>query len=302
MSKEEENQIEAILFASGKGVTLDEINNICNYDIKLIKKSIKNLQEEYSKRDSSLQIVENNDKWKLTVKSKYLGYVEKIVSETELSQSILKTLAVIAFKSPVLQSEIIDMRGVCAYDHVKELVQNKFITKDPEGRSFILKITDKFYNYFDVEDDDEIRDVFSKLKSEQEQKLGELEVVDIDSSSEKIKEIKEDGEVGNPTNLSNLEIVDASPEEVSENLNYKREEIFQRRKEQREEDKSFLSDINSKIDELSKRVDENKIEKKSSEDDYPPEDLEENADENIKKDELDGKNSDKEKEIDEDYI
>ncbi len=289
MSKELENQIEAILFASGKGVAISEIAKIVDESDKKILNALKNLEKEYSTRDSSLQLAPKENKWKLTVKSKYVEYIEKLVSETELPQSILKTLAMVAFKSPVLQSEIVDMRGQSAYDHINILTKEKLITKDPKGRSFVLKITDKFYQYFDVEGDEEIRDVFDKLRTEQIQKLGELDVVDVDPEELKNKNLKEfddSGEFKNLEGLSGLEVVDSSEEESSV------EDFKKQKDEEKETQKSFLADIDSQIDTISKRLTEHgeitppkKEEEKTeeSEEKTPLEELNDFADEQEKK-------------------
>ncbi|MGE0793252.1 MAG: SMC-Scp complex subunit ScpB [Candidatus Woesearchaeota archaeon] len=262
MSSEIQNQIEAILFASGKGVSVSDLSKFCDVTEKEIIKNLKNLQKDYDEKDSSLHISSNEDKWKLTVRGKYVPYIEKLVSETELSQSILKTLAVVAFKSPVLQSEVVDMRGQSAYEHIKRLIKDKFVTKEEHGRSFILKITDKFYNYFDVEGDEEIREVFSKLKETQEKKLGELEVIDVEENS-KIKT----QEKNNQMNLLNLEIVDVTPVDDDSNDDlFSKEKHQEEKEEEKEKQKEFLSDIDKKIEEISKRMNNTEIDEKSKED------------------------------------
>jgi len=284
MSKELENQIEAILFASGKGVAISEIAKIVNESDKKILVALKNLEKEYSSRDTSLQISTKEDKWKLTVKSKYVEHIEKLVSETELPQPILKTLAIVAFKSPVLQSEIIDIRGQGAYDHINILTKEKLITKDPEGRSFVLKITDKFYQYFDVEGDEEIRDVFEKLRTEQIKKLGELEIVDVEPEQIKMN-ASENSNVENVEGLSGLEIVEADGNETNH------DEFKKQKNEEKEIQKTFLSDIDSQIDQISKRLTEHgdivppkKEEEVQEETQTPLEELNEFADEQEKKD------------------
>ncbi len=266
MSDELENQIEAILFASGKGVSIEDLSKICDVSETKIKNSVKKLKENYDSRDSGLKVDFINDKWKLTVRSKYVPHIEKLVSETELPAPVLKTLAVVAFKSPILQSEIIDMRGQGAYDHIKQLAKEGLLTKENHGRSYILKITEKFYEYFDVEGDEEIRDVFSKLKEKQQQKLGELEVIDIEE-----RKRRED------KNQSKLDVVEIENSEMKDHNNIfddveKKEENFEINPEkevEKKENKKFLTDIDSQIEELSKRLDnkENDVEALEKEED-----------------------------------
>jgi len=248
MSEELKNKIEAILFASGKGLTEDKIAEYCEEKNKKVTKAIKELAEEYQTRDSSLIISKHNDKWKLTVRGKYTKYIEKIVSEVELPRTTLKTLALIAYKSPVLQSDIVNMRGQNAYEHIKELVKEKLITKEESGRSYLLKITDKFYNYFDIEGDEEIKELFENLRKKKEE-LIELEIINA---------AKEENKKEEQSKLGNLEIVEITNQEP-------------RRKEKSEEEKKeenkFLNNIDKKIEELSQRIKEEpkKTEEKTNE-------------------------------------
>jgi segregation and condensation protein B len=164
MSEDYKNMIEALLFASGRLMNSDTLINLTGASNKqVISKNIEKLKKEYEDRKSPLMIVEEKDGWKLTVREQYLPLVRKIVSETELPKTILETLAVIAWKSPALQSEIINVRHNKAYDHIAELEELGFINKEKKGRSFVLKLSEKFYEYFDVSGAKDIRQVFSKV-------------------------------------------------------------------------------------------------------------------------------------------
>jgi segregation and condensation protein B len=167
MAEDYKNIVEALMFASGRLMSLDALLNLTGASNKqVIIKNIEKLKKEYEERKSPLMIVEEKDGWKLTVREQYLPIVRKIVSETELPKTILESLAVIAWKAPVLQSEIIDIRHNKAYDHIAELEELGFIKKEKKGRSFVLKLAEKFYEYFDVSGAKDIRQVFSKVVGE----------------------------------------------------------------------------------------------------------------------------------------
>ncbi|MCA9477558.1 MAG: SMC-Scp complex subunit ScpB [Simkania sp.] len=237
------NKVEALLFASGKGLAVEDIADYCEEKPSPVKKVLTELHQEFQERKGSLVVEEHNGKWKMTVRGQYTEYIKKIVSETELPAPLLKTLAVVAYKSPVLQADIIHMRGQSAYDHIKHLVKQKFITKDEEGRSYILRITDKFFNYFDVEGDQEIRDIFAALKAKEEGKRAEIQAARDEAVQQQ---------------LGNLEVVSSSEgkdhEEIFDNTSigpitkHKSEEEI-------EEEKQFLSTVDEKIEEISKRLD-----------------------------------------------
>jgi segregation and condensation protein B len=87
------------------------------------------------------------DGYIIQVRVQYLNIVTDMLP-IELNAGPLRTLSAIALKEPVLQSEIVDMRGSGAYEHINELVEMDLIHKKPQGLSYILKTTQKFDQYF----------------------------------------------------------------------------------------------------------------------------------------------------------
>ena len=158
------NQIEALLFASGRFMDANTLLLLTGASGKqVLINNVRKLKEEYDERESPLMVVEEKDGWKLTVRETYLSLVRKIISETELPKTILETLAIIAWRSPVLQSEVVNIRHNKAYEHISELVDLGFIRKETSGRSYLLNLTEKFYEYFDVDGSKDIREVFNKV-------------------------------------------------------------------------------------------------------------------------------------------
>ena len=151
-NEELKKKIESILFASGKKIEISEIAKLCrmSHNLELVEKLLKDLQKKYDEDESSLMLVQEATAWKLTVREKYVSVVQKIVTSSELSKSITETLAVIAYKSPVLQSDIIKIRTNKAYDHLKELENAGYITREKKGRTKLIKLSPKFFEYFDV--------------------------------------------------------------------------------------------------------------------------------------------------------
>lgn len=179
-------EVEALLFSVGRAVSEDALASILDCDPKHIKKALATLKQEYEEKDTALKIYNEEQQWKMLVRDQYIPIVQKVVADTELSRATLETLAIIAYGSPVLQSDVIERRGSTAYEHIKELEHAGFVTKQPEGRSFTLKITEKFFEYFDVEGHDDIRALFKDIKApEKQQTLGDLQVVDVLPEDEK---------------------------------------------------------------------------------------------------------------------
>ena len=90
----------------------------------------------------------------MQVKEEHMDIVEKLCP-VELKPAVLRTLSVIALKEPIRQTVLKELRGSNAYEHVQELVEKGLIskTKDKNGRSYNLKTTPKFAEYFKLKGD-----------------------------------------------------------------------------------------------------------------------------------------------------
>jgi segregation and condensation protein B len=145
------NKIEAVLFISGKFMDVEEIANFCSVgSVGVVRDAIKGLKEDYDKRETGLAVYEEKGQYKLNLKKEYNHLSINLVSSCELDPPTQATLAVIAYKQPALQAEIIKMRGNKAYDHIKQLKESEFITSEKSGRTRLLKLAPKFFDYFDV--------------------------------------------------------------------------------------------------------------------------------------------------------
>jgi segregation and condensation protein B len=180
MTNELKNQIEALLFASGRKMTVDELKtHLTISSAAAIREAAAELQKECDERQSPIMVVQEGDSWKLTTREKYLSQVRKINPNTELTKTMMETLAVIAWKQPITQSEVITIRTNKAYDHIAELEKMGFLVKEKYGRTFMLKLTQKFYDYFDLRDAQAAREMFSHIKETEEtqKKLEEARAV-----------------------------------------------------------------------------------------------------------------------------
>lgn len=164
-------RIEAVLFLTGRAVELKEIATILETDEQEIEDAMLSLIVDYSSRDGALEIDDENG-YIIQVKDDYMDIVEKLCP-VDISNAVLKTLTVIALKEPIRQAELKELRGSTAYDHIKELVEKGLVSRkrDKNGRSFNLKTTPKFSEYFKMKGNSEI---LSKLESRRLSELLEL--------------------------------------------------------------------------------------------------------------------------------
>lgn len=145
-----EKKVEAVLFAVGKEITTERISVLCSLDPVEVEKILNKLTEDYNQQNNSLKLIKKENGWKMTVKDEFVPLVSSIVTSTELDRPMMETLAVIAWKYPVVQSEIVKIRGASAYEHMRLLEEQGFVDKEKFGRSFKIKLTKKFFEYFDL--------------------------------------------------------------------------------------------------------------------------------------------------------
>jgi segregation and condensation protein B len=149
MSENQKHLIEALLFATPEGLTQSEISGRTKISESKCKTLLKQIQKH--KVGSGVEVVLEGNKWKMRIRKDLMENVRHITSiQSEFDSSFVKTLAVIALKAPVKQSEIIHLRGNKAYDHVAKLEEQGFIVSKPHSRTKLLSLKQKFYDYFDI--------------------------------------------------------------------------------------------------------------------------------------------------------
>jgi segregation and condensation protein B len=145
-------QIEAILYLKAQPVTLEDIATCARCDREAAEDALIELMTDYAHRDSALEVLETPNGYSLQLKASYQTLLQSLIP-AELGTGALRTLAAIALKNPILQTDLIELRGSTAYQHVQELVEKGFVRKrrQVEGRSFLLELTSKFHQYFEIE-------------------------------------------------------------------------------------------------------------------------------------------------------
>ena len=139
------------MYIKGRPLSKKNLSEITNTDINSIVQALKELKDKYSNTKSAIELNEINNCFCLELKSTLNEFVEDLLP-SELRKSELRTLATIAIKKKILQSDLIILRGSGAYDHIKELINKKFIIKrkQKDGRSYWLSLSEKFFQTFAV--------------------------------------------------------------------------------------------------------------------------------------------------------
>jgi segregation and condensation protein B len=146
------SKIEAILYLKAQPLTIARIAEYARCDRQDVEEALIELMTEYAHRDSALEILETAEGYCLQLRESFQDLVQSLIP-VDLGVGALRTLAAIALKGPIAQTELVDLRGSGAYQHVQELVSLGFIRKrrQSDGRSYWLQVTDKFHQYFQVD-------------------------------------------------------------------------------------------------------------------------------------------------------
>ena len=144
-------QIEAILYLKGRQIGLNELSDLARAEPQGVQKALLALSASYAQRDTALEIVEQNGRFGLQLRPALADLVQNMLP-VNLSTATLRTLATIALKKRILQSDLVDLRGSGAYDHIKELLAQDFIERrrQSEGRSYWITLSEKFHRTFSV--------------------------------------------------------------------------------------------------------------------------------------------------------
>jgi len=145
-------KIEAILYLKGQPLSLTEIAEYAGCDRSAAEAGIIELIDDYAHRDSALEVVETPIGYSFQLRTGFQELVHTLIP-VELGLGALRTLAAIALHNPIAQTDLVNLRGSGAYQHVQELVELGFVRKRraSDSRSFLLHVTDKFHQYFQLE-------------------------------------------------------------------------------------------------------------------------------------------------------
>jgi segregation and condensation protein B len=167
--------IEAALYVAGHPLDMNELCSVLKTRSKTrTRKVIDKLTQDYLNRTTALEIIELKDeRFVMQLKSNFTSHVKKFVNRPLLSIGPLKTLSYIAYRQPVAQKRVVDVRGHHAYGHIKELKDMGLIASQRSGRSMLLRTTEYFSDYFGLSQDTssmkrELKHVFESFPKTEE--------------------------------------------------------------------------------------------------------------------------------------
>ncbi len=192
------NKIEAVLFVSGKEIEEAFIKEKLNADTKDFNKAVAELQSKYS-GDSGIHLLRFNKKLQFSTNPQYSAEVEAVlnpIKEKELTNAMLETLAIIAYKQPVTRLDVEEIRSVdCSYS-VQNLVRLGLVEvvgrKETIGKPLLFATTDDFLKRFSISDVSDLPDYETLLAKLQEISASDLSVKTVEKPMfDKVEEVPE---------------------------------------------------------------------------------------------------------------
>jgi segregation and condensation protein B len=141
--------LEAALFVSDKPLSLERLSKIVGIGSEQqVKQLLEELKQKLSKEDSGVELAESPEGYELRVKQTYRENVSRLAPFADLSDGMMRTLAIIAAKQPVKQSIIVKYQGNKTYGYISSLEKKGLIKSEKYGRTKIVVTTPDFEKYF----------------------------------------------------------------------------------------------------------------------------------------------------------
>lgn len=153
-----EGIIEAILFTMGESVELKKIAEAIEHDEETTRKVIHNMMDKYEAQHRGVRIIELEDSFQMCTKTDMYEYLIKVAKQPKkyvLTDVLLETLSIVAYKQPVTKLEIEKIRGVKSDHAVNKLVEYNLACEvgrlDAPGRPLLFGTTEEFLRRFSVQ-------------------------------------------------------------------------------------------------------------------------------------------------------
>lgn len=158
-----QSAIEAILFAMGDSVELEKLASAIEHDEETTRKLIHNMIDKYEAQDRGIRIIELDNAYQLCTKKEMYEYLIRVAKQPHkyvLTDVLLETLSIIAYRQPVTKLEIEKIRGVKSDHAVNKLVEYGLVEEtgrlDAPGRPLLFGTTEEFLRRFSVHSLDEL--------------------------------------------------------------------------------------------------------------------------------------------------
>ena len=150
--------IEAVLFTMGEAVEVERIAAVIEHDVDTTRKIIRNMMDKYDAEDRGIQIIELDGAFQLCTKAEMydsLVRIAHIPKKQALTDIMLETLSIVAYKQPITKAEIEAIRGVKSDHAVNKLVEYELVEEvgrlDAPGRPILFGTSEEFLRSFKID-------------------------------------------------------------------------------------------------------------------------------------------------------
>ena len=161
--KKAEAVMEAVLFTMGDSVEIARLAETIEEDVKKTKEILEDMKQRYEKENRGITLIELEESVQLCTKPQMYEYLVKVAKTPKkfvLTDTLLETLSIIAYKQPVTRLEIEKIRGVSCDHAVNRLLEFNLITEvgrlDAPGRPLLFGTTEEFLRRFGIQSVDEL--------------------------------------------------------------------------------------------------------------------------------------------------
>lgn len=177
-----EGVIEAVLFTMGESVELSKIAAAVGHDADTTRKLIHKMMDKYETEDRGVHIIELEDAFQMCTKKEMYEYLIRVARQPKkyvLTDVLLETLSIIAYKQPVTKLEVEKIRGVKSDHAVNRLIEYNLVYEvgrlDAPGRPALFATTEEFLRRFGVGSTKELpvpaQDKLDEFRLEAEEEL-----------------------------------------------------------------------------------------------------------------------------------
>lgn len=161
-----EAALEALLFTMGDSVDTQSIARAIDQDVPTTRKLLDGLRIRYKEENRGIMLLELEDSWQLCTKKEYYPVLIRLASQPRkavLTDVMLETLSIIAYKQPVTKADIEKIRGVKSDHAVNRLIEYELVTEigrlDAPGRPILFGTTEEFLRKFGVSSLEELPEI-----------------------------------------------------------------------------------------------------------------------------------------------
>ena len=141
--------LEAALFVSDKPLSAQRLSNIVGIGSEdEIRELVEELRQDFDRDDRGVDLIETPEGYELRVKTDYRDRVAKLAPFSDLSDGMMRTLAIVAVKQPVKQSVIVRYQGNKAYGYIADLEKKGLVKTEKYSRTKLVSTTPDFEKYF----------------------------------------------------------------------------------------------------------------------------------------------------------